>query len=411
MIAAFAVALILLLLSTPVFAVIIILTAWLYIGEGISLTSIIIEFLRLGSMPSLMAIPLFSLAGFIIAYSKAPDRLLNLFSALFGWMRGGIVLGAIICASIFTAFSGASGVTIIAVGGLLMPMLVKYGYKEKFSLGIVSTTGSLGLLFPPSLPIILYSLVAKIDLNILFKKSLVYGVVIIIFLYVYSYIVSTKEGIKTEKFDMKKLKSSIADAGWEIPLPFIVVGGIYSGIITASEASSITCFYAFIVECFIKKEIKIKDLGEIITKTMLLVGAIFIVLATALAFTNYIVDIELPQRLFDLLSKYVSSKYVFLMILNIVILMINMIEIFSAIIIVIPIIVPIAVSYGVDPIHLAIIFLVNLELGYMTPPFGINLFLSSMRFEKPIKDVYKAVMPVWIILFITLLLVTYFPIV
>ncbi|MCX7647202.1 MAG: TRAP transporter large permease subunit [Elusimicrobiales bacterium] len=200
-------------------------------------------------------------------------------------------------------------------------------------------------------------------------------------------------------------------ARWEIPLPFIVIGGIYSGMITASEAASITCFYAFIAECLINKEIKFNQLGEIITKTMLLVGAIFIVLATALAFTNYIVDVQLPERIFDYLSEYVKSKYLFLLILNIAILLINMIEIFSAIIIVVPIMVPIAVSYGIDPIHLAIIFLINLELGYMTPPFGINLFLSSMRFEKPLKETYKAVVIPWIILFIVLLTATYFPIV
>ncbi|HOJ86473.1 MAG TPA: TRAP transporter large permease subunit [Elusimicrobiales bacterium] len=411
MITAFIISALILLLSVPVFSVITILTAYLYNLEGISITSMVVEFLRLSSMPSLIAIPLFSFAGFIIASSKAPDRILNLFSALFGWARGGIVLGSILSASIFTAFSGASGITIIALGGLLFPILLKYGYREKFSLGIISTTGSLGLLFPPSLPIILYSIVAKIDLNLLFKKSLIYGIIIIIFFYIYSYIVSKKNDIKPEKFDFKKLKESAYLARWEIPLPFIVIGGIYSGMITASEAASITCFYAFIAECLINKEIKFNQLGEIITKTMLLVGAIFIVLATALAFTNYIVDVQLPERIFDYLSEYVKSKYLFLLILNIAILLINMIEIFSAIIIVVPIMVPIAVSYGIDPIHLAIIFLINLELGYMTPPFGINLFLSSMRFEKPLKETYKAVVIPWIILFIVLLTATYFPIV
>ncbi|MEW6012840.1 MAG: TRAP transporter large permease [Elusimicrobiales bacterium] len=411
MITAFIISALILLLSVPVFSVITILTAYLYNLEGISITSMVVEFLRLSSMPSLIAIPLFSFAGFIIASSKAPDRILNLFSALFGWGRGGIVLGSILSASIFTAFSGASGITIIALGGLLFPILLKYGYREKFSLGIISTTGSLGLLFPPSLPIILYSIVAKIDLNLLFKKSLIYGIIIIIFFYIYSYIVSKKNDIKPEKFDFKKLKESAYLARWEIPLPFIVIGGIYSGMITASEAASITCFYAFIAECLINKEIKFNQLGDIITKTMLLVGAIFIVLATALAFTNYIVDVQLPERIFDYLSEYVKSKYLFLLILNIAILLINMIEIFSAIIIVVPIMVPIAVSYGIDPIHLAIIFLINLELGYMTPPFGINLFLSSMRFEKPLKETYKAVVIPWIILFIVLLTATYFPIV
>jgi tripartite ATP-independent transporter DctM subunit len=404
----FVIAGLLLLISVPVFSVITLLTAYLYNTADISITSMIVEFLRLSSMPSLIAIPLFSFAGFILASSNAPNRLLNLFSSLFGWMPGGVVLGAIISASIFTAFSGASGITIIALGGILFPILLKYGYPEKFSLGIISTTGSLGLLFPPSLPVILYSIVAKLDLNILFKKSLIYGIAIIIFFYIYSYIVSKKNNIKPESFDYKKFKKAVNEAKWEIPLPFIVIGGIYSGTITASEASSITCLYALIVEVFINREIKINQIGDIIIKTMLLVGSIFIVLASALAFTNYIIDLQIPEKIFEYLSVYIKSKYIFLVILNIIILMINMIEIFSAIIIVVPIMVPIAVSYGIDPIHLAIIFLINLELGYMTPPFGINLFLSSLRFKKKITDVYKSVIPLWIILFLILIITTYF---
>jgi tripartite ATP-independent transporter DctM subunit len=404
----FVIAGLLLLISVPVFSVITLLTAYLYNTADISITSMIVEFLRLSSMPSLIAIPLFSFAGFILASSNAPNRLLNLFSSLFGWMPGGVVLGAIISASIFTAFSGASGITIIALGGILFPILLKYGYPEKFSLGIISTTGSLGLLFPPSLPVILYSIVAKLDLNILFKKSLIYGIAIIIFFYIYSYIVSKKNNIKPESFDYKKFKKAVNEAKWEIPLPFIVIGGIYSGTITASEASSITCLYALIVEVFINREIKINQIGDIIIKTMLLVGSIFIVLASALAFTNYIIDLQIPEKIFEYLSVYIKSKYIFLVILNIIILMINMIEIFSAIIIVVPIMVPIAVSYGIDPIHLAIIFLINLELGYMTPPFGINLFLSSLRFKKKITDVYKSVIPSWIILFLILIITTYF---
>jgi len=408
MVISFLVSAILLLISVPVFSVIILLTFYLYHTADINITSMVIEFLRLSSMPSLIAIPLFSFAGFILASSNAPNRLLNLFSALFGFLDGGVVLGAIISASIFTAFSGASGITIIALGGILMPILLKYGYPEKFSLGIISTTGSLGLLFPPSLPIILYSIVAKIDLNILFKKAFLYGIIIIFFFYIYSLIVSKKNKIKPEKFNYEKLKKAIIESKWEIPLPLIVIGGIYSGTITASEASSITCLYALIVEVFINREIKINQIGEIIIKTMLLVGSIFIVLASALAFTNYIIDLQIPEKLFEYLSLYVKSKYLFLFILNILLLLINMIEIFSAIIIVVPIMVPVALNYGIDPIHLAIIFLINLELGYMTPPFGINLFLSSLRFNKKISDVYKAVIPSWILLFIVLILTTYF---
>ncbi|MCX7641245.1 MAG: TRAP transporter large permease subunit [Elusimicrobiales bacterium] len=399
---------IMLALSVPVFSVIILLTIHLYKQQSIPLASIIIEFMRLGSMPSLVAIPLFSFAGFILASSNAPKRFFNLLSALFGNFKGGIVLAAIISASIFTAFSGASGITVIALGGLIYQILKEAGYSDKFSLGLISTTGSLGLLIPPSLPIILYSVVAKIDISILFRKSLIYAILITIMFYLYSLIISKKMNITTEKFSFTKIKSSLIESAWEIPLPIVVVGGIYLGIITASEAATITVVYVIVVECFIKKEVKINELFEISKKTMLLVGAIFIVLASALAFTNYIVDAQIPETIFNFISKYINNKYLFLIIINIIILAINMIEIFSAIIIVVPIMVPVAINYGIDPLHLAIIFLINLELGYMTPPFGINLFLSSIRFNRKLTEIYRYIIPWWLIIFISLIITTYF---
>ncbi len=398
---------ILMLLSVPVFVVVFLLTFYLYSSNSIPLSSMVIEFMRLSSMPSLVAVPLFSFAGFVIASSKAPQRFFNLLSSIFGSISGGVVLASIISASIFTAFSGASGITVIAMGGLLYPILKEAGYSEKFSLGLTSTTGSLGLLIPPSLPIILYSVVGKIDINLLFKKSFVYAVFITLLFYLYSYTVSKKNNIKKQNFDYERLIRSIKDAAWEIPLPLIVIGGIYLGIITASEAATITCVYSVIVECFIKKEIKFSDLLGISIEAMLLVGAIFIVLASALSFTNYIVDMQIPEKVFSILSLYIKSKYSFLIVLNMLLLMINMIEIFSAIIIVVPIVVPVAMSYGIDPLHLAIIFLINLELGYMTPPFGINLFLSSMRFQKRLTDIYRYVIPWWLIVFISLLITSY----
>lgn len=397
-----------LIISVPVFSVIIFLTFYLYSSANIPYDATIIEFMRLSSMPSLVAIPLFSFAGFIIASSNAPKRFFNLLSSLFGNLTAGFVLASVISASIFTAFSGASGITIIAMGGLLYPILKQAGYTDKFSLGIISTTGSLGLLFPPSLPVILYAVVAKIDINILFRKSLMYAIMIIIFFYIYSYIISKKQNIQKHNFDFNSFIIAIKDAAWEIPLPFLVIWGIYSGFITASEAATITCVYAITVETFIKNEVKIKDLPEIAINTMLLVGAIFIVLASALAFTNYIIDIQLPERIFEFISEYIKNKFIFLMILNLILLAINMIEIFSAIIIVVPIMVPVALAYQIDPYHLAIIFLINLELGYMTPPFGINLFLSSMRFNKKLTEIYKFVIPWWLIIFISLIITTYF---
>lgn len=401
------VSVILLFVSTPVFAVIIFLTSYLYKESSIPLSSMIIEFLRLSSIPSLIAVPLFSFAGFIIASSQTPRRIFNLLNSMFGSMHAGVVLATIISASLFTAFSGASGITVIAMGGLLYPVLKEAGYSDKFSLGLISTTGSLGLLIPPSLPVILYSVVAKIDINVLFHKSLLYALLITAIFYIYAYIISRKNHIPTEKFYFPKLINCLKESALEIPLPFIVIGGIYSGFITASEAATISCVYVIVVECFIRKEVKIKDLFNIAKETMILVGSIFIVLASALAFTNYIVDIQLPEKIFEYLSIYIKNKYTFLIFLNLILLMINMIEIFSAIIIVVPIMVPVALNYSIDPLHLAIIFLINLELGYMTPPFGINLFLSSMRFKRKLTDIYSSVIPWWIAVFISLIITSY----
>jgi len=397
-------------ISTPVFSLISALTFFLFYKDNIDISAAIIELMRLSSLPSLIAIPLFIFSGYILAYSKAPKRIFNLANSLFGFIAGGIAIASLMAAAIFTAFTGASGITIIALGGLIYPILIKQGYTEKFSLGLITTTGSLGLLFPPSLPIILYAIVGKLDLNLLFKSALLPAIFLIIILSFYSFYSAKKFKIQKEKFDILKLKESIKATIWEIPLPFIIIGGIYKGIFTASEAASIMAFYVIIVEVFIYKDLNFfKDIPKILIKSMMLVGAIFMVLGTALGFTNYIIDAQLPDKLFNWLNSYISNKTLFLLILNIFLLLINMIEIFSAIIIVVPIIVPVAINYGIDPYHLGIIFLLNLELGYMTPPLGLNLFLSSMRFEKPLTQIYKNVWIYWLIVFSTLILITYFP--
>ena len=406
----FLIIIILAFIATPIFSLISALSFYLFYKAGIDTSATIIEFMRIQSLPSLITIPLFTFSGYVLASSKAPERLLDFSKAIFGTMRGGIAIASLIAAAMFTAFTGASGVTIIALGGLIYPILRNNGYSEQFSLGLVTTTGSLGLLFPPSLPIILYSIVGKLDLNMLFKAALVPGILLIAALSFYSFYTAKKLNIKTEKIDLSNIKDSFKKIIWEFPLPFIIIGGIYKGLFTASEAASIMAFYVLIVEVFILREIDFfKDIPQITIKSMTLVGSIFILLGSALGFTSYIIDAQIPEKLFNLLHAYIQSKIVFLLVLNIFILLINMIEIFSAIIIVVPIIVPVAVNYGIDPIHLGIIFLLNLELGYMTPPLGLNLFLSSMRFNKPLNHIYKTVMVYWLIVFTTLILITYFP--
>lgn len=397
-------------LGTPVFSLIGALAVYLFHASEIDSSAVIVEMMRLASLPSLIAVPLFTFSGYVLAESKAPRRLLNLAESLFGFLPGGLAVVCLAAAALFTAFTGASGVTIIALGGLLYPMLIKQGYPEKFVLGLLTTTGSLGLLFPPSLPIILYGLVAKISISDLFRAGILPGILLIAVLSIYAVYISKKSGISKTVFSAGNIKSSIMEAKWEIPLPFVIIGGIYNGFFTAGEAASIMAFYVLIVEAFIYKDLDIfRDIPQIAVKSMLLVGAIFAVLGTALGFTNYLIDAQIPNRIFAWLHSFVDSKIIFLLILNAFLLVINMIEIFSAIIIVVPLIVPVAAQYGIDPVHLGIIFLLNLEIGYMTIPLGLNLFLSSSRFEKRLTEVYSAVIVFWLILLVMLGLVTYFP--
>lgn len=402
--------LILVILGAPVFSIIGAFALYLFSAVQIDSSAVIVEMMRLASLPSLIAIPLFTFAGYLLAESRAPKRLLNLAQSLFGFLPAGLSIVCLIATALFTAFTGASGVTIIALGGLLYPMLIKQGYPEKFSLGLMTTTGSLGLLFPPSLPIILYGLVAKISIDKLFKAAIFPGILLILVLSIYAMYVYKKSHIQKTNFSIKDIKSSIIEAIWEIPLPFVIIGGIYKGLFTAGEAASIMAFYVLVVEVFIYKDLDLfKDVPQIAVKSMLLVGAIFLVLGTALGFTNYLIDAQIPNKIFEKLHSVVHSKFVFLILLNAFLLVINMIEIFSAIIIVVPIIVPVAIQYGIDPIHLAIIFLLNLEIGYMTPPLGLNLFLASSRFERKLTDIYSSVLIFWLILVLMLAFVTYFP--
>ncbi|HAN04876.1 MAG TPA: C4-dicarboxylate ABC transporter [Elusimicrobia bacterium] len=397
-------------LGSPVFTLIGGGAIFLFAAEGIDSSAVIVEMLRLASLPALIAIPLFTFSGYMLAESKAPQRMLALAEALFGTLPGGLAIVALFTTALFTAFTGASGVTIIALGGLLYPMLSKQGYPEKFTLGLLTTTGSLGLLFPPSLPIILYGIVAKIDIDRLFRAGLLPGALLLVALSVYAYFTARKAGVKNIPFSMKELKKSVRDIAWELPLPFLIIGGIYQGLFTASEAASVMAFYVIVTEVFIYKDLDlIRDIPRVAVKSMLLVGAIFMVLGTALGFTNYLIDAQIPDRIFGWLHTYVSSKVVFLVLLNAFLLVINMIEIFSAIIIVVPIIVPVAAQYGIDPIHLGVIFLLNLEIGYMLPPLGLNLFLASSRFHRKLPTLYRAIGPFLLILLAMLALVTYLP--
>lgn len=401
--------LLLALLGAPVFAILGALALYLFHGAGIDPSAVIIELSRLASLPSLVAIPLFTFAGYVLAESGSPRRLVALAEALFGWLPGGVAVAGLCACALFTAFTGASGVTIIALGGLIHPLLLKQGYPEKFSLGLISTTGSLGLLFPPSLPIILYALVGKLSVDQLFAAAALPGLLLLTALSGYSVVVARREGVKPLPFSVDAVAAAAKDAAWELPLPLLIIGGIYGGYFTASEAAAVMCFYVIVAEVLVYKDVPWSKLPGIAREAMILVGAILIVLGCALGLTNYLIDAEVPSRIFEFLHERVKSPWGFLALLNVFLLVVNMVEIFSAIVIVVPIIVPVALQYGIDPVHLGTLFLLNLELGYMTPPLGLNLFLASRRFDKPLPVLYRAVAPFWFLILAALAVVTYWP--
>ncbi len=399
------------LLGAPLFSIIAAIALLSFYFLGIDTSAVIVEMYRLASAPTLLAIPLFTFAGYILAESKAPKRLVNLSNALFGWLPGGLAIVALITCAFFTAFTGASGVTIVAIGGLLYPILKKEGYTEKFSLGLLTSSGSLGLLFPPSLPIILYAVVAKINIDQLFLAGIIPGFLLILLLSIYSIRTGIASKISKTKFNWKNLFISLKQAFWEIPLPFIIVGGIYGGFFTATEAAAITAFYVLIIEVFIYRDLNLfKDVPRIMKESMVLVGGILVILGAALGLTNYLIDEQVPMKILSFMQTLISSKIVFLIMLNILLLIVGcMMDMFSAIIVVVPLIVPIAREFGIDPIHLGVIFLTNLEIGYFTPPVGLNLFISSFRFEKPILKLYVAALPFFLIYLMALLIITYWP--
>lgn len=397
--------------GAPLFIIIGGLALVLFAAVGIDSQAVIIEMYRLASAPTLIAIPLFTFAGYLLAESKSPERLVKLYRALFGWMPGGLAIVAFITCAFFTSFNGASGVTIIALGGLLYPLLTKEKYRERFSIGLVTTGGSLGLLFPPSLPLILYALVAQVNVDALFLAGILPGVMIIILLSVFSIRSGLKSRVERQQFSLANIWPAFREAFWILPLPVIILGGIYGGIFTASEAAGVTVVYVLIVEIFIYRDINItRDVPRIASESMILVGGVLIILGCALGLTNYIVDEQIPMKIIDWMRAFITSKLMFLALLNVFLLIVGcLMDIFSATIVIVPLIVPIAKEFGVDPLHLGIIFLANLEIGYITPPVGLNLFISSIRFKRPIPEIYRSTIPFLGVLVIALLIITYFP--
>ena len=398
------------LFGAPLFTVIAASAMLGYHREGIDLMAMAIEVIGIANMPMLSAIPLFTFAGYLLSKSQAPQRLVRLTTALLGWMPGGLALVALAACAFFTAFTGASGVTIIALGAILYPALRHDGYPDKFNLGLVTTSGSLGLLFAPSLPLILYAVVAEISIEDLFKAGVLPGTLMLVLLGSYSLWVNRDNRQPLKEFSWKQVASAIWEAKWEIPLPVFVLGGIYSGLFAVSEAAAVTALYALVVEVFILREISLRQLPDVMRESMLLVGGILIILGVSLASTNYMIDAGIPQKLLEYITNFVSDQASFLFLLFIFLLILGAIlDIFSAVVLVVPLILPIAAQYGVNQFHLGIVFLAAMQLGYLTPPVGLNLFIASYRFERPIMNVYAATFPFLLILMVSVLIIMYWP--
>ncbi len=407
---AFVILILLAVFGAPLFTVIAASAVLGYIKEEIDLMAVIIQVIGISNLPFLSAIPLFTFAGYLLSESNAPNRLVRLTRALLGLMPGGLALVCLAACAFFTAFTGASGVTIIALGAILYPALKQDGYPDKFNLGLVTSAGSLGLLFAPSLPLILYGVVSNVSIDNLFRAGILPGMLMLVMLSGYSIWVSRRNQQPLRSFSFRELAGALRESIWELPLPVVVLGGIYSGYFAVSEAAAVTALYVLVVEVVILKEIKFTKLPQIMRESMLLVGGILIILGVSLASSNYLIDSGVPQQLLSYMSDFVTSPISFLLLRLVFLLILGAIlDIFSAIVLVVPLILPIAAQYGIHDVHLGIIFLAAMQLGYLTPPVGLNLFIASYRFEKPIMTVYSATFPFLVILLLSVILIMFWP--
>ena len=406
----FIITILLMFFGAPLFAVISALTLLLLFSGQIDSSAMIIEMYRMATTPILVAIPLFTFAGYLLSESGAPKRLIRLSDAILGWLPGGLSMIALVTCAIFTALTGATGLTIIALGGILFPAMLQGRYPEKFSLGLLTTSGTLGLLFPPSLPLIIYAIVAKVRIDQLFLAGILPGILLVILLSSFSIYKAIISDVPRKQFNWFEVFQALKGMIWELPLPVVVLGGIYSGYFAVSEAAAITAVYVLLIEVVIYRDIKWQELPKVMRKSMVLVGGILIILGAALGLTNYLIDEQVPMKIMDLIKVHIESPIVFLVVLNFFLLAVGCIMgTFSALIVVVPLIPPIAQAYGIHPIHIGIIILTNLEIGASIPPLGINLFISSIRFEKTILRLYLASLPFIGVLLFALAIITYLP--
>lgn len=380
-------------------------------NAGLDPALLAVELNRLAASPYLSSIPLFTLAGVILSSGGAPQRMIQLFNAGVGWLPGGTAVVTLASCAFFTAFSGASGVTILALGGLMLPMLLHSGYKEHFNLGLLTTSGSLGLLFAPSLAILLYGIVAGVSIDQMFLAGVVPGLLLMLILAVYCMYMGRQANVPRHHFSWTTLFRALREGFWDILLPIGVVVGIFGGIVTITEAAACTAVYVLVLESVIHREVHLfKHMPEILRDTAVLVGSILVILSVAMGLTNLLIDAQVPMKILAWMQSHVETQLEFLILLNAFLLVVGcMMDIFSATVVVVPLILPIAQQYGVNPIHLGIIFLANLEIGYSTPPVGINLFIASQRFNRPVLTLFRSAIPFLFLMLIWLGMVTYIP--
>jgi tripartite ATP-independent transporter DctM subunit len=397
--------------GAPIFAILGGAAVLLFMSDGVTPATVLIETYSLSVSPTLPAIPLFTLAGFILAEGHASSRLLRVFRAWFGWIPGGTAVVCAILCTFFTAFTGGSGVTILAVGGVLFPALLKEGYRDRFSLGLLTTSGSLGLLLPPSLPLILYAVVAQIPIEDLFIGGILPGLLLTAMIAAWG----VREGLRfattRHPFTANEAVASLWAAKWELLTPVVVVVAMFSGLATAVEAAAVTALYALLIQTLVHRDLSVRrDLLRVFVECVVVIGGVLVILGVAVGLTNYLVGVQLPARLVGWVQAHIESRLAFLLALNVFLIIVGwLMEIFAAIVVVVPLIVPLGAAFGIHPVHLGIIFVANLELGFLTPLVGINIFLASYRFRRPVLEVCRAALPFMAILAIGVLVITYVP--
>ena len=403
------------LLGVPMFAVFGALAMLAYRSEGMDFSIVIGELTRLTGMPMLQALPMFALAGYVLAGSRASERLLRITRAAFGWMPGGLAMVCIVTCTFLTAFTGASGVTIVALSGLLLPALLKDGYRERAALGLVTSGGNMGVLFAPSLPLILYAVIAQpvsgeVTIDALFRAGALPGLLAVGVLCGYGIWAGLHAKMPRRPFAPRELGEALREAKWEIPLPFVVLGAIYGGWLVASETAVLTAAYVLVVEVIIHREMSIRKLAGIIRDTVVLVGGVLLILGMGMAITNYLIDQEVPQLILDWVGARIHNPIVFLVALNLFLLAVGCVmDIYTATVVIVPLLAPLAVQYGIHPVHLAVIFLANLAIGYSTPPVGMNLFIAAMRLNRPLMKLAGASLALMGLMLGILILITYWP--